>query len=76
MPGRLCRVSGMFLKARFQRAALQSDSVSVFRLESLLVFLNESDGGQRADVFIKDSLCFAMDVEVFGMKTITYVSIC
>lgn len=66
----------MFLKAQFQRAALQPDSVSVFCLESLLVFLNETDGEQRADVFIKDSLCFAMDVEVFGIKTITYVSIC
>lgn len=66
----------MFLKARFQRAALQPDSVSVFCLESLLVFLNESDGGPGADVFIKDSLCFAMDVEVFGVKTLTHVSVC
>lgn len=32
--------------------------------------------GRAADIFIKDSLCFAMDVEVFGVKTITYVSIC
>ena len=70
------RASGMFLEARFQRAALQLDSVSVFCLESLLVFLNETDGRRRADIFIKDSLCFAMDVEVFGIKTITYLSIC
>lgn len=66
----------MFLEARFQRAALQLDSVSVFCLESLLVFLNETDGWRRADIFIRDSLCFAMDVEVFGIKTITYLSIC
>ena len=66
----------MFLEARFQRAALQLDSVSVFCLESLLVFLNETDGRRRADIFIRDSLCFSMDVEVFGLKTITYLSIC
>lgn len=63
---------GCFLK----RAALQPDSVSVFASVSFVFFLNESDGRQRADVFIKDSLCFAMDVEVFGIKTITCVSIC
>ena len=66
----------MFLEARFQRAALQLDSVSVFCLESLLVFLNETDGRRRADIFIRDSLCFSMDVELFGLKTITYLSIC
>lgn len=51
-------------------------SVSAFRLKSLLVFLNETDGRQRADVFIKDSLCFAMDAEVFGIQTLTCVSVC
>lgn len=76
MLGCLSGASAMFLKARFQRAALQPDSVSVLCLRSLSVFLNETDGRQRADVFIKDSLCFAMDVEVFGVKTITDVSIC
>lgn len=78
MLGCLSGLSGMFLEAYSQRAALQPDlTVSVFCLESLSVFLNEAlMAGRAADIFIKDSLCFAMDVEVFGVKTITYVSIC
>lgn len=77
VPGRLCGASGMFLEAQFQRAAPKPDSVSVFCLGlSWFFWMRLMAGREGADIFIKYSLCFDTDVEMFGIKTITHVPIC
>lgn len=64
----------MFLKSQPQRCSATRLCICLL-LRSLVVFLNEADGRQRADVFLEDRFCFAMDVEEFGIQTITCVSI-